>query len=882
MDTLLPVDARSAHGTTLEGGLFEPVRWVLPNGLKVLVAEDHSAPVVAVQVWVGTGSADELPHESGLAHVHEHMLFKGTSRRGVGEIAREIEGAGGDINAYTTKDSTVYHVVIASRFVDVALDVLADAVFHSAFDADELARELEVVHEEFRRGEDMPDRKIYELLFETAYLRHPYRTSTIGDPEVFTRLTRGDVETFFQKWYVPRNLTLVVTGDVDAEALRPRIDSLFGTAPDCAIPDRPRLPEPRPAGLRSRVARGPYKKTLLYLGFPAPSIREADVAAVDVMAAALGDGDSSRLWREVKERAELVHSIFTFAMTPRDRGLFVIGLELDPENLEDAVHATFEQLHEVRRAPLPQRELAKALGVIESDFVYEKESAQGAARALGFYESLADDWRFEGRYLESLRSVNAAQILEVAQRYLTLDQLSAVLLLPDDERTELDDAALARLLDQADAAVARTEQSSLQQDGDFLVERFSNGLELIVRQRPGVEVVSMSAVLLGGVRIEPPGKAGISSFVGSMLTRGTETRDAEDIARAVDEMAGSLDGFSGRNSFGARGHFQSKHFEEALELLAEVLMFPTFPEEEVEKERADVLHDLEAREDDLARLAFERMQADLYGDHPAANPTIGTVESVTAITADDLRAFHARHARPSNLVLAVVGNIDPERVRNAVHARLATWECEPHEAPTVPAVVPLSGVKHGFRAALDKQQTHVVLAFPGVRLDHPDRFTLEVMSTVLSGQGGRLFLELRDRQSLAYTVFSFTRDGLDPGYVGAYIATSPEKAIQGMNGLAAELRSLRDDGITEAELEWSKRNLVGTFEIALQSSSAQAEAFSLYESYGLGYREYLAYPERILAVTLADVSRVARTYLDAERMVLSIVGPDDVTHELRW
>ncbi len=882
METTFAKDAHGASHATLAAGLFEPVRWVLPNGLKVLVAEDRSAPVVAVQVWVATGSADELPHESGLAHVHEHMLFKGTARRGVGEIAREIEGAGGDINAYTSKDSTVYHVVIASRFVDTALDVLADAIFSSSFDATELARELEVVHEEYRRGEDMPDRKVYELLFEHAYARHPYRLSTIGDPEVFTRLSRDDVQTFFRKWYVPRNLTLVVTGDVDADALRPRIDELFGRAADVPIPERPRVPEPRPAGLRAHVTRGPYKKTLLYMGFPAPSIREADVAPVDVLAAVLGDGDSSRLWRDVKERAELVHSIFTYAMTPRDRGLFVIGLELDPENLESAVHATFEQLHEVRRAPIPHAELVKALGVIESDFVYEKESAQGAARALGFYESLADDWRFEARYLESLRAVKSADVLEVAQRYLTCDQLTAVLLLPDDERPELDDAALARLLGEAESAFERAEASTVAREGDFVVERFSNGMELLIRQRPGVEVVSLSAVFVGGVRVEPRGKSGISSFVGSTLTRGTETLDAEDIARAVDEMAGGLDGFSGRNSFGVRAHFLSKHFEQALDLMAEVLMHPTFPEDEIEKERVDILHDIEAREDDLARIAFEVMQAELYGDHPAANPTIGTAESVAALTADDLRAFHAEHARPSNLVVAVVGNIDPERVRNAVHARLATWESEPHAAPAVPEVVPLTAVKRIFRAALDKQQSHVVLAFPGVRLDHPDRFALEVMSTVLSGQGGRLFLELRDKQSLAYTVFSFTRDGLDPGYVGAYIATSPEKAVQGMNGLARELRAVAENGVSDAELEWAKRNLVGSFEISLQSSAGQAEAFSLYEAYGLGYREYLAYPERVLAVSGADVARVAREYLDPRRMVLAVVGPEDLSTSFRW
>src|SRR5215510_12143816 len=227
------------------------LKTTLPNGLKVIVEENHASRVVAAQVWVRVGSADELPAEAGLAHVHEHMLFKGTTQRKVGEIAADVEGAGGDINAWTSFDQTVYHVTIASRELDVALDILSDAVQHSTFDADELGRELEVVLEELRRGNDTPSRVASEMLFETAYRAHPYRRPVIGYVESVKSFTRDGILAFYRRWYQPRNMCLVVTGDVKSDEVVEKAERLFEPSLNAGdLPNRTRTIEPVQSELR--------------------------------------------------------------------------------------------------------------------------------------------------------------------------------------------------------------------------------------------------------------------------------------------------------------------------------------------------------------------------------------------------------------------------------------------------------------------------------------------------------------------------------------------------------------------------------------------------------------------------------------------------------
>ncbi|HZH02794.1 MAG TPA: pitrilysin family protein, partial [Myxococcaceae bacterium] len=272
------------------------LRYTLDNGLTVVFEEQHAAKVAAFQVWVNVGSADERPDQAGLAHLHEHMLFKGTDRRGPGEIAHAIEADGGEINAWTSFDQTVYHTVIASPFARTGLDVLADAVRHSTFDAGELAREIEVVCEEIKRGQDMPSRRASQDLFATAYTAHPYRHPVIGTETSVRSFTREKVREFYERYYTPANMVVAVAGDITEAQLRAWVEEGFGGewGRPFILPAA-RLAEPPARDRRFFFRYDDVKEAHLHLGFAIPGAEADDTPALEVLSMIAGQGESSRL-----------------------------------------------------------------------------------------------------------------------------------------------------------------------------------------------------------------------------------------------------------------------------------------------------------------------------------------------------------------------------------------------------------------------------------------------------------------------------------------------------------------------------------------------------------------------------------------------------------
>src|SRR5215469_11410034 len=313
-------------------------RFELDNGLRVVFEEQHASKVAAFQVWVNAGSADEQPHEVGLAHLHEHMLFKGTGRRRPGEIAREIEERGGEINAWTSFDQTVYHVVLASQFAQVGLDVLADAIRNSAFDAEELSKEIEVVCEEIRRANDLPARRASRDLFATAYRVHPYRRPVIGTEDSVRSFTRERVLGFYGRNYAPPNMVLAAAGDFSEEDLKRWADELCGGDWGRTYGgSQPRPPEPPRAEQRLLVREDEAKEAYVNLAFGIPSVEHEDAPALDLLAVLLGQGEASRLVLEVKRKRSLVNDIRAFAYTPRDPGLMVASMTLPPQKIVEAL-----------------------------------------------------------------------------------------------------------------------------------------------------------------------------------------------------------------------------------------------------------------------------------------------------------------------------------------------------------------------------------------------------------------------------------------------------------------------------------------------------------------------------------------------------------------
>ena len=867
------------------------MRHQLDNGLTVILQPNHAAPVVALQAWVQVGSADETEREAGLAHLHEHMLFKGTQKRKPGEVARDIEARGGEVNAWTSFDQTVYHLTIASRFFEEGLDVLADQVLHSVFDPGELSREIEVVIEEIKRANDMPSRKASREMFQLAYTTHPYRRPVIGYPETVRSFTRDDVLSFYERYYTPDNIVLVVVGDFDeAQALR-RIEALWGGVgtKQGGRPVRPA--EPAQREMRARILREPLQETHLALAFPIPDVHHGDLAALDLAAAILGNGDSARLVMEVKRERQLVNEVYAYAYTPKDPGLFVVGATLRHDGVEPAAAEILRQLYRLRRELVDTHELEVARRLIESEAIWQRETVQGTARKLGFYETVTGSLDFEKWYYERIRSATAEEIRAACDRYLRSERLNAVVLTSQEGSAseemlrKVAAEAEAKLEAPAPAAIVAAQPAqqaaparrapSVQRSAlgaGIVSARLPSGARVLVKQETAVPIVAARAAFLGGLRYEDEASNGVHHLLARVLTKGTKRRSAREVARLSDELVASLAGNSGRNSFGLRGDFLARNFDASFRLFAECLREPAFDPREVERERALQLEEIRSRDDSPSGVAFDLFCRALYTRHPYRLDPIGEREPVERLGPDDLQRWYAAHYGPDNLVLALVGDVDPDHAFSLAEELFGGTTGPSHAPPQVEIDPPPSEPRRVERV-MDKQQAHLVLGFAGARFSDPDRHALELLASVLAGQGGRLFVELRDKRSMAYSVTAFNLEGIDPGYFAVYMGTSPEKLEAAEAGIRAELDKVVQSPITEEELQRARRYLVGSHAIGLQKNASRAAVIALDEAYGLGADHFSRYQERIESVTREQVLEAARRHLVMDRSVVAVVTP---------
>jgi zinc protease len=862
------------------------LRHRLDNGLTVLFAPDDSRSVVALQAWVHAGAADEPRDLAGVAHVFEHMLFKGTARRGVGQIAKDVEAAGGEINAWTTFDHTVYHLVLIKSMLATGIDVLADALQDSTFDAAELERERDVILEEIKQSNDDPARQVTQALFSTAYTRHPYRKPVIGTVESVQALTRPGLLEFFRTWYVANNIALVVAGGFEPAPTLAAIARAFGHLRSAPLPVRRRR-EPRQTAPRAAVVTQEAAEAHLALGFHIDGLRGPGAPALDVLSVVLGQGESARLQRQLRREQGVVTRVYAYAHALRDVGLFVISATMAPGDVAAAVASAVEQAFLLGREAVSQAELAKARRVVQADAIYQRETAQGLARRFGHFELAAGQAEFEAEYLDRVDAVTAEQLQTAATAALRLDNMTLAVLVPPGNGVRTRPGRARRgqeLLARAARAAARTVGTTgrappgASRKHGIVKEVLPNGLRVVVKRDPSVPIVAVRALWTGGVRREGPRESGINHLLAALLTRGCGSRTADALAAEVDELAGLLAGFSGRNSFGLRAEWLARDWEAGLELMVSCLLHPTFPHAEYLRERRRVLDELAAKQASPSDVVFRLFAETLYRTHPYRRDVLGEPSVVAAITRKQIADYYRRHYPIGDLTLAIVGDVDPAAVLRRVHATLGRVKRRRRVESAVPAEDPgeRSGPREVYRF-LDREQAHIVVGFPGATVHDSDRYALEVLVTILSGQGGRLFVELRDRQSLAYRIGAFSIEGIDPGYVAVYTACTPDKLGAVHSGIRRELRRLIDEPVGAAELERAIRYLIGAHEIASQRRSAVAAGLAFHEAYGLGVDEFTEYARRIEAVTATDVQRVARDYLDWDAAVIATVKPPELS-----
>jgi zinc protease len=830
-------------------------QWTLPNGLTILVEEDHSAPVASVQVWCETGSiTEEKWLGAGLSHILEHMLFKGTATRGPSEIAQAVQNAGGTINAYTSFDRTVYWIDTHSKGAVTALELLADTMLNSTLPPEEYAKEQEVIRREFAMGKDDPDRVSSLNLFAAAYRQHPYRHPVIGHLDIYNRLTRDDVMAYYKARYVPNNLFFVVVGDVDAQAVYDQLSAAFGPVPRQPLPPVYIPPEPPQQGRREEHIEFATELTRLEIAWHIPELTHPDVPALDLLALILGDGRSSRLYRRVREELALVHGIQAWCYTPGQAGLFGVEALLDPGQRDATLKEVFAQIERLKTDGVTPAELAKALKQALSGHLNNLVTTRGRASDIGSNWLLTRSLGFTRDYLIALEAVTPADLIRVARTYFTERNLTITSLNPPGTL--------------APAAEALRPPAA----GPIQKFELSNGLRLLVREDPRLPLVSAVACFKAGLLAESPALNGVSRLHSRVLLKGTQTRSAEEIAEQIESLGGGIGAEAGNNSLGVSIKVMQPDWAAGLDILGDVLLHPTFPDNEVAREKEAQLAAIKADEEEPVTVARHLLRRTLFPGHPYGLALNGTPASVGNLERETLQDFHRQWVTGRNGVLAVFGAVNALEIKAWAEKTLGQLPAGQPELEH-PAPTPTLAESTRVETQMPKEQAIVMVGYRGLDLFCPERYALELIEEASSDLGSRFFVRIREKLGAAYFVGASQMLGLVPGTFVFYLGTDPAKVETVTAEFQDEIRALAAEGLTVEELTRAKAKLLGQEALRNQSNDALAHACALDELYGLGFEESARLRERIEAVTLEETRAVARKVFYEAPSVLTVVQP---------
>ena len=835
--------------------LKEPVeRFVLDNGLTVVLKQERSNAICSVQVWVKTGSIHEGDQMgAGLSHYVEHMLFKGTEKREGRAISESVQAGGGYINAYTTFDRTVYYIDIPSENVETALDVLSDAVFCSTLPAEEVEKERDVILREIDMGEDDPDQKLSRALFETSFREHPYRYPVIGYKEIFSKISREELVDYYQTRYVPNNAVLIVSGDFDVAEMKAHAKSYFGSYQRKALPSVYIPQEPIQLAEREMHIYEDVQISRVGIGFQTPGLTHADTPVLDALSLILGSGSSSLLSTKLREELKLVHAVDASNWTPGTVGVFYFALVCDPDKRDEAIAALHERLANLMVEDFPSELVDKAVRQLLIAEVNARKTVSGQASRFGAAEVVVGDIGYAGNYLRRVAGTTAGELVRVSKEWLRKDRLTTVTLNPKD-------------FESVDLSTVAVERSG----NDFAEFKQTNGSVLLMREDHRLPNLHIRVVMNGGSLYEEAGRQGATSLLATMLTKDTEKRTSLEVAAVVENAGGSFYDFSGNNSLGLALEVLPSDLDLALDILEQSLFFSAFDEETFELEKSAHVAAIKEDQDDIVTAGRHALRDLFFGEHPFRLGGAGSLETVEPLETSDLKALRAKLLTAGNLTIAVSGQFDSESLKPRLETLLA--KTPKGEKPSSDAVFVKPHKPGIHRRKMDRQQAIVFHGFPGPGLLSDDYYVSEVADEIFSGMSSNLFEQVREELGLAYFVRSSRIVGLDTALFYFFAGTSPEGYAQVIEELIKEVDRVANGGVSEAELNRCKTRLKASRRMSQQTNSSCASQAAMNLAYGLPANDWRDYDARIESVTIEALALFAKTYFKEEDRVELVIG----------
>ena len=878
----------------------------LANGLTILSKESHAAPVVYFSVWYKVGSRNEISGRTGLSHILEHMMFKGTTNLPPGAIDHLFLTNGGEINASTAEDRTEYHELIAADRLELAARIEADRMENSKFDPTELSHEMTVVRSELEGDNNSPSYDLYTNTFlPEAFTAHPYHWPVIGwRSDVEAVANRRDViYSYYRSHYMPNNAVVVMVGDFDTKKAVGIVQKYFGVYPAGTLEQHHITPEPPQRGERRTVLQRPGTTGEVAIGYHVPETGQPDHYVLDVMSQILTGGRSARLYQDLVEKG-LAQSASAGDEDQRDPYLMTFDGTPSAGVTNAALEAALDsEVSKLQAAPVSPEELARAIKQTEAGFIYQNDSVSEQANQLGTYAAINLP-HYQDDYLDHIRKVTPADIQRVAKQYLipenrtvayfdpqplppgaapppppVTDNFGAAQPVTDPKQK----ATLAALDKKYNSAITPTKLPAAPKPTRVVLP---NGMTLIVQENHANKTVAMDGYVRAGSMYDPDGKYGTAEMTAAMLDRGTTTKSALQLALSLESVGANVGIGAGTESAGISGASLSPDFGLTLSTLADELRNPSFPPDQIERLRTQLLSGIEdARQDTggtggagaQAEIAFS--QAIYPKGHPFWTPTLDeSAAAIKSLTQGDLLSFYRTYYRPDTTVLVVVGDVNTADVVRQVTDAFGGWAKPAAPAPSLeiadvgtpakapaPIVIPLA----------DSPQTSILFGYNGgLTQTSPDYYAAQIMNYTLGGDtfGSRLGKTIRDQNGLAYSVDSSFSASHGSGLFQVFIGANPKHATRAITPMRQIITQEQKYGVTPDEVRQAKLYITGSYPLRLETNAGVAGVLALAEDYGLG----LDFPQRrnaiYNAVTVDQVNAAAKKYLRPSAGVLVIAG----------
>ena len=842
----------------------------LPTGQTVIVKEIHTNPIVMIDTWVKTGSINENDSNNGVAHFLEHLFFKGSLNYPNNEFDKILEAKGASTNAATSKDFTHFHILIPSDDFETAIKLHADMLSRPLLPSLEIDKERNVVIREIERSNDNPSRILNNIFYKTLYPNHPYKREVLGTKDIISNISRDEIFDFYYQNYSPENLITVIVGDVNPKDAITLVNKNFNNTYASKNPKQYSFKNDKKPKIQISVnSKQDVNTSSLLIGYKCGlKVSDKDSYAIDILATVLGQGKSSRLYKDIKDEKQLAQSISASHVSMKEDSIFVIGASLHEDDIDSVKKAVFEQIENIKNNLISSEEINRAKHMLEQSTLYSRESVSGNASEIGYSTLLTGNWNFYNEYLDNMNKVSAKDIKNVAKKYLNAKHAVIASVTPEVKQPKNTKKISSKNNSQKSMLSSKKYFSPNYHkplNSEFInnLKKYTldNDATLIIDNHKNNEIISVDIKIKGGNYINP--NPALPAITASVMEEGTNSYPKEFFAEISEEKGIYINASSDKEYFHLTMKCIKSDLPLALDMLHEVINNAAISNEGVEKTKQSALYAIKQNRDNPVNVAFEELSHLLWKNTPYDTTGINVEKYIPKISHQDVLNYYKNLFDSKNTIIAINGDVDNQQMINYFSETFKIKNGNKINYADYKDKFQIISKNETTIKNQGKESAWLVYAWQTDGLiNKKDYVTLKVINAILgSGMSSRLFSEVRAQKGLAYAIGSTSNALMNKGSFCIYIGTDPKKVSQAEKALLFELKRFQNEFVSDKELDDAKSKLKGETILKMETNSAKAHYLSLSELNGFGMNYYFDnFNKDIDSVTLSDVITVANKY----------------------